>query len=72
MGSLRNKLRQNIATALGKVPAREGANGYVGDNPHEAQASKSPSSSTEANTGSSTQMKKKKATGTTGSGVNIV
>ena len=58
--------------AFNKVPAREGANGYVGDNPHEAQASKSPSSSTGANTGSSTQMKKKKATGTTGSGVNIV
>lgn len=72
MGSLRNKFRQQIATALGKVPAREGANGYVGDNPHEAQANKAPSASTGTNTVSSTQMKKKKATGSTGSGVNIV
>ena len=72
MGSLRNKLRQNIATALGKVPAREGANGYVGDNPHEAQANKAPSASTGTNTGTSIQAKKKKATGSTGSGVNIV
>lgn len=72
MGKLKQAFTQKINMALGKVPAREGANGYVGDNPHEAQASKSPSSSTGANTGSSTQMKKKKATGTTGSGVNIV
>lgn len=34
---------------------------YVGDNPNEDQPSKS-----------STQMKKKKTTGSTGSGVNIV
>lgn len=34
---------------------------YVGDNPNEDQPSKT-----------STQMKKKKATGSTGSGVNIV
>ena len=27
------KLKQPIAMALGKVPAREGANGYVGDDP---------------------------------------
>ena len=72
MGKLKQAFTQKIDMALGKVPAREGANGYVGDNPHEAQASKSPSSSTGANTGSSTQMKKKKTTGSTGSGVNII
>lgn len=56
----------------GKVPnATESTNAggstqsYVGDNPHENQSSK-------ANTGTSIQAKKKKATGTTGSGVNIV
>lgn len=66
------KLKQKISMSLGKVPAREGANGYVGDNPHEAQANKAPSASTGTNTVSSTQMKKKKTTGSTGSGVNIV
>ena len=57
------KLKQNIA--------REGANGYVGDDPHKVQPTKAPTSS-DTNTVSSTQTKKKKATGYTGSGVNIV
>ena len=65
------KLKQNIATSLGKVPAREGANGYVGDDPHKVQPTKAPTSSG-TNTVSSTKTKKKKATGSTGSGVNIV
>lgn len=69
MGKLKQAFTQKINMALGKVPAREGANGYVGDNPHEAQATNASSGT---NTGSSTQLKKKKATGTTGSGVNIV
>ncbi len=66
------KLKNHIKEAFGKVPAREGANGYVGDNPHEAQANKAPSASTGTNTSAETSMKKKKTTGSTGSGVNIV
>ena len=66
------KLKQKMFAFLGKVPAREGANGYVGDNPHEAQANKAPSASTGTNTSAETSMKKKKTTGSTGSGVNIV
>lgn len=66
------KLKNRISAAFGKVPAREGANGYVGDNPHEAQANKAPSASTGTNTSAETSMKKKKTTGSTGSGVNII
>lgn len=62
--SFKNKIKGAKATAN-----PEGANGYVGDNPHETQANKTPSGT---NTGASTQMKKKKTTGSTGSGVNIV
>lgn len=69
MGKLKDRLREKIALATGHVAAKEGANGYVGDNPHEAQANNASSGT---NTGSSIQMKKKKATSTTGSGVNIV
>lgn len=66
------KLKQYISTSLGKVPAREGASGYVGDDPHKVQPTKAPTTSTGTNTGTSIQTKKKKATGSTGSGVNIV
>lgn len=66
------RLKSKIAMSLGKVPAREGANGYVGDNPHEVQPTKAPTASTGTNPETSTQMKKKKTTGSTGSGVNIV
>ena len=66
-----DKIKQHIATFLGKVPAREGANGYVGGDTHNVQPTKAPTSSG-TNTVSSTKTKKKKATGSTGSGVNIV
>lgn len=72
MGKLKQAFTQKINMALGKVPAREGANGYVGDDPHKVQPTKAPTTSTGTNTGTSTQMKKKNATGSTGSGVNII
>lgn len=45
---------------------------FVGDDPHKAQPTKAPTASTGTNPGTSTQAKKKKTTGSTGSGVNIV
>lgn len=65
MGTLKAKLISKIQQSLGKVPAREGSNGYVGDNPHEVQANQAPTTST-------AKTQKKKTTGSTGSGVNIV
>lgn len=70
MGSVgKRMLARGIVPLVSKI-TNKGANQatstsssgtYVGDNPNEDQPSKT-----------STQMKKKKATGSTGSGVNIV
>lgn len=54
-----NKMINKGATQA--TPTSSSSGTYVGDNPNEDQPSKT-----------STQMKKKKATGSTGSGVNIV
>lgn len=43
MGKLKSRLREKLALATGHVAAKEGANGYVGDNPHEAQATNASS-----------------------------
>ena len=69
MSSVRSAFKGKLKGAQATAGSTQN---YVGDNPHEAQSSKSPPTSTGTNTGATTQKTKKKTTGSTGSGVNIV
>lgn len=62
-----------LSSTTNKAPTATGvAKTYVGDDPRKPQPNKTPTAPAGTNTGSSTQMRKKKTTGSTGSGVNIV
>lgn len=64
LSSTTNKAPTTTTTGVAKT--------YIGDDPRKTQPNRAPTASAGTNVGSSTQMKKKKTTGSTGSGVNIV
>lgn len=65
-------LKYLLSSTTNKAPTTGVANTYVGDDPRKAQPNRTSPASAGTNVGSSAQVKKKKATGSTGSGVNIV